>query len=637
MRKINLVAMFAAAVVVLIQPADAQTQNKVSRPGYLIFRVLLDSGKAAAPADPNNPNVPPAAASADHSHSVAAVVPYSYIERRLIHLDKPPSRDTNPVAIGVKHKYGMVFPAEDKTQIQFFFVPNLSHEKNLKDTYEKWSLKRSYDGIHDIIATALMLGQVDEAFKYCEEYLKMPALMDRLPKTPQFEAFASAFKGLPEKLFHTPETKDGKLPPNPEAAKWKGRVSGAGIAESKFYSVVYFDNNQASDAARKAQLLDNNLKAFYLWHALNGVALPVPKMKLLALISDSNSRVNDYREALDGRPIVSDAFYSPSHNLLMLAPERMDQNGNSFMNMMKAKYTGWSRDELVANKMTIQPGKAVDAMRMQMLAVADKFITEEAENAAISREGCRQLMATTGMLPQNIRIPFWLENGLGLFYQRAKGPLYIRKQDGVKMVVGLATGYGTPNFEQHRAFEEFQPILARKPTQSLINVISGAYYAGAAAGRDIDPRVQASPDGSTTNAQEFMVSVSPQNNSPEARAFRAKLREKADAASWSLVFYLEKTRLAGLQQFFKELARQPRDMKLEDDEIFKIFCRCFSLLKIDAQTPDPVAIQAFATNWLQYMANVPHYDHEVALDAATLDPFQGQPGATPPGPPMPPP
>lgn len=623
LRKMILAAVFAAAAFVVIQPADAQVQNKISKPGYLIFRVLLGGG--APQANPNNPNAPPAAApqGGDPTHSVAAVVPYTSIEKRLIHLDRTPSRDTNPVAVGVKHKYGWVFPAEDKTQIQFFFVPNISHERNLKDAYETWSKKRTYDGIHDIINTALMLGLVNDAFHYCEEYLKMPELMDKLPKTSRFDDFSKAFKDMPEKLLSTPDKKDAKLPANPQAAEWKSRVSGAGIAESKFYSVVYFDSNQAADAQRKANLLDQNLRAFFLWHALQGVALPVPQKKLLALISDSTNRVTDYRDALDGRPIVSDAFYSPSHNILMLAPERMDQQGNAFMNLVRAKYgAGWNREELIANKMTISPGKAPDAMRMQMLAVADKYITDEAENAAISREGCRQLMASTGMLPQNVRLPQWLENGVGLYYQRAKGPLYIVKNGAVKMVVGLATGYGTPNFEQHRAFDQVRPIMSRKPDASLRNVLMNAYYAGAAAGTDIDPRLRTETEGNTTTIFEVTERVHPQDNSPQARAFRTRLKEKADSSAWALVYYLEKTRLVGLQNFFNDLAKQPRDMKLEEEEVVRLFCKNFGLVRVD-QSVDPAAFLNFASNWLQYMANVPHYDYEQPLDAATLDPFAG--------------
>jgi hypothetical protein len=356
----------------------------------------------------------------------------------------------------------------------------------------------------------------------------------------------------------------------------------------------------------------------------------MPQKKLIAILCDSTDKLRTYHDGLDALPVVSDACYSPGNDLLLLAPERMDTNGNAFMNLTRARWSsGANPAELSIGKMPAIPnGNAAEAAQLCMLAVAEQYITEEADNAAISREGCRQLMAATGMLPPHVRLPAWLESGLGLFFQRAKGPLYVRKNDGVKMVVGLATGYGTPNFEQHRAFDSVKADFARVPERTLENVLSGNYQLGVLTGQDFDPQPRPQPGtgGTVGIPQQPMDS----NDPPEVANAKRKVRlkHKADASAWALTYYLQKTRLPGLQKFYQELARMPRDMRLESDEIMKLFCKSFGLVAVD-QSIDPVAVKTFAQNWLQYMNNVPHYDYEVALDAATLDPFSGSNAGTP--------
>jgi len=532
----------------------------------------------------------------------------------------------------MKTKYGHTFIYGDKTFIQFFPV-RVSLEKTLHDKYEKWSTKRTYDDIHEICNFALMLGDVDDAVKYCDEYAKMPSLSDK-PKPAQFDRFFAAYKGLIENM--------GKpLPANGAAEEWKNRFGSGHVETGPHFSLIYFDTNQKANAQRRLKVIENNFKAFYLWHALQGLALQLPEKKLIAVLCDSTEKLKNFHDSLDALPIVSDACFSPSHNLLLIAPERMDPNGNSFLNLTRARWnSGWNPDELIRGVMpVVQPGNAAEAAQMSMLAIAERFNTEEADNAAISREGCRQLLSATGLLPPHVKLPSWLENGLGFYFQRAKGPLFLVKNDGFKMAVGLATGYGTPNFEQHRAFDSVKADFARVPATTLANVLTGAYYYGAATLRDVDPQPrQAGEPGQPTVTQAPAES----NDPPQvAQAkLRLKLKRKADASAWALTYYLQKTRIDGLKRFYQELGRMPRDMRLDSEEIMKIFCISFGLVTADQQI-DGDALKSFADNWLQYMNNVPHYDYEVSLDASTMDPISGgqagtvgsgaQPGGNQPG------
>src|SRR5262245_33707078 len=102
--------MLLAAIITLVaigSGTPANAEEKVLRPGYLVIRVLLDSGNRPPP-DPNNPNANPQQ-DTDPTNSVAAVVPYSYVEARLVNLDRPVQADTNLRLTGFKHKYGFMF------------------------------------------------------------------------------------------------------------------------------------------------------------------------------------------------------------------------------------------------------------------------------------------------------------------------------------------------------------------------------------------------------------------------------------------------------------------------------------------------------------------------------------------------
>jgi len=192
MRRFLLATGFAAAACALGGPVEAQNK-KINQPGYVVIRVLLDDGGGGAPApDPNNPGAAPPARVVDLTRSVAAVVPYTSIESRVFDKNKQFNGNTNPSWPSFRHKYGDCFYYSDKTFIQFFVVNHLHFEKDVRDAFEKWSLKRSYDNIHDLCTKALMYGMVDEAQKYCDEYYKLPGLLDRSTPTQQYKTLAAA-------------------------------------------------------------------------------------------------------------------------------------------------------------------------------------------------------------------------------------------------------------------------------------------------------------------------------------------------------------------------------------------------------------------------------------------------------------
>ena len=145
------------------------------------------------------------------------------------------------------------------------------------------------------------------------------------------------------------------------------------------------------------------------------------------------------------------------------------------------------------------------------LALVDKYLEEEADHAAISREGCRQLFVSSGVLARNVILPRWLDSGTSSFFEKPKGPVFSRTQSqgggpgggggGVVMTVGLAAGYGSANYVLHR---QFRDLLQRRelhpnPEQALRNVLSDRYFEAVKDGLDADPapRGQQNQQGGT--------------------------------------------------------------------------------------------------------------------------------------------
>jgi hypothetical protein len=518
--------------------ASAQTTDPLSFPGYLVIRYLLDSnaggGVAAAPGGgpaglPGGPRggaggqpgpgeeggiggQPPFPGGfgpmgagggqqnqpAEAARSVVAVIPYSRIERKRFYPERGGNQQTNPLWHSARHKYGSSFIFSDNSSIQLFPIHRYSLEYQIRTRYAEWAKDRkSFDAIYELCVYALQAGMVDEAFKYCNEMLKqIDIAKDKTPPVKVLE-FAKAYKEMSGKLEALPTQPD-------DAEEWKQKLGAASVSPGVHYALIHWSSqqgDQAADVNRRLGLLEQNFKAFYLWHALQGVALPVPDRRLIAVLADRSTDMPKLRQALDGLTIHSDSFYSPVHDLLVLSPERLDNNGSSFIKIAQAQYAvGWSREDLLKGKVPQVRGTArppAEIARMMTIALVDKFLEEEADHAAISREGCRQLYVASGILPRHVTLPLWVENGAASFFHKPKGPVFTRGQgsnnaNSQVMTVGLAAGYGSPNYVLHRNFRDMvqRRELNPAPEQVLRYVLTDRYFEAVEEGLDADPAPQ---------------------------------------------------------------------------------------------------------------------------------------------------
>ena len=133
-----------------------------------------------------------------------------------------------------------------------------------------------------------------------------------------------------------------------------------------------------------------------------------------------------------------------------------------------------------------------EVARMQTLALLDRLVEDQATLCAISREGSRQLLYASRVLPRYVELPEWMTQGSGSFFTRPKDPAIVTDaEDKSVMAVATTTGYGGPNYVLQRYFKDF---LDKKEFNAdraalLKNVLTDAYFRGLR-----DPKDATDPD-----------------------------------------------------------------------------------------------------------------------------------------------
>jgi hypothetical protein len=103
---------------------------------------------------------------------------------------------------------------------------------------------------------------------------------------------------------------------------------------------------------------------------------------------------------------------------------------------------------------------------------------------------------------------------------------------------------------------------------------------------------------------------------------RIKLVE-ARTHSWALCYYLLKMRTAGVKAFYEQLAKMPRDLDPESNDVIACFCRAFDIADKTGTTLDPVKFQNFANDWIGFMDTVLPPSDEIKIGVETAGPNAG--------------
>jgi hypothetical protein len=455
--------------------------------------------------------------------------------------------------------------ADDRV-VQFKFMKHQSLAQAAKARREDFNKKKDrtpqdYLDRADWALTHGLLDEKDVGFKY---------YMEELAKTDVKDAAAAealkAYKQVRDGLDKKPERDDA-------AVAWKQRYELKSYASDHYLMLYDMPTNTAPpDVTSRVDRLEKNYQMFFYWFALRGKSLPLPKQRLVAFLVDSPIDFWKYHEACDKAPMAADGFFVRRDNIIVLSTERLDEQAVTFNAHMKGLIqAGWNPKNLLKG---IRPR---DKMQMnidevdyaQTMVLVQKVLQEEAEVAAVSHEGTRQLLAATGFLPRTVALPDWVQYGLPSVWDTCK-------YDPVLGTGAFWHGFGLPSWTH---LVHYKVMEANKdlppPDQALLAVLNDLDFLRA--------RFMRQP--------EYIM--------------------KARTMAWALCYFLAQRHLDGLQRYGQELSALPRDLELDGDVTIAAFTRAFKLTDASGQV-DQAKFRNFANEWAKYMEIVqPPMDQKV--------------------------
>jgi len=624
-------------------------------------------GPMGPPVAPGGPMGAPAgdAGVQDHTRSIFVVIPVTKspeVKNGQAGLFYPMLKESptyNPRwPIILHHPFGTTNLFVDSTQIQLYSEPagkpanNRTFTGLVLERHKDWQrTKDDTQKLLNVLTDALEVGLVDEAETMAVELLGA-AKAKKGANTPAVERFVVAYEAVQGGLR-------ARTPIPGEAPLWKDRI---GVAFSDVYAtpgdhyhIVTTGGPRTAEAQRRLGQLETNFRAFYLWHAARGVALPLPDRQLPVILAGSADEVRRLRAALDVTGVVTDGYFAPDHDVLVLSNERVDDVGMTFQRQANSIYKrGVGREKLLhpesykdSNTPLLKLNddgrspdgggmKAAEAARMMTWAMADAYNQRDTELAAVSREGSRQLFYAAGLMPKHVSSPAWLAHGSAEFFHRPRGAVFTDGPEGKTVAtVGLAPGYGAPNFAQQKLFRDLQmkKVLPADPAVMLKNVVTDAYFAAVTARLDADdpklpkpkdppsspttpvggpptgigpmgapmggspPPVLSSPMGSPMGAPMAGIGATPAEDPLSyARRRQEFLVNKARSTSWALYHHLATNHPAELRRYFDELAKLPRDMPFDGATNWDVFVRAFNLTT--TAEAGKVTVSQFAADWI---------------------------------------
>src|SRR5207244_1590368 len=108
------------------------------------------------------------------------------------------------------------------------------------------------------------------------------------------------------------------------------------------------------------------------------------------------------------------SFFARRENLAVFSAERLDQSYEALSKQSDELWKEFDRDKALQGKTPSRSAydRAVTAQTMSLML---KALEDEAELAAVSHEGTRQILTASGLLPRNLHAPEWAQAGLGSF------------------------------------------------------------------------------------------------------------------------------------------------------------------------------------------------------------------------------
>lgn len=430
---------------------------------------------------------------------------------------------------------------------------------------------------------------------------KFPQVMDKLVEADKGHPAAVAYVKIKADLAKPAED-------NETAADWRNKLlHGYKITEGAHYKIIHnASTNEASEVKSHLDHLENAFRGYYYWFALQGQALSVPQTRQLVVLTNQDKDFQHFRKILTSGPVVVDGFFARRENLAVMNATRQDDTYET----VKRFWKNWENRRFLRNPLLqglksghprdVLPGEIAEAQTAALILSA---LEQEAELATVSHDASRQLLFTSGLLPRSVAAPEWILFGMGSFFET---PLQ-----------SPWAGIGAPSAYYYPRWQELKDrkILEKGSGETLRKVVSDAYFRGLPAQGESGSLARLLHDATMRNAR---------------------------ATAWSLTYFLAKQKLEGLERYFKELGKMPRDIELDGEVLLGCFARAFGAVDANNKV-DASKLKTLERDWFNYMDKVDFESKEMLKtvrrlgrellkraqgeDAAAdrVDPITGQP------------
>jgi hypothetical protein len=428
-----------------------------------------------------------------------------------------------------------------------------------KEVFASMIEKPSTERVLGLARTALDYGLLD---KFVETMDKLAEIDKDGPQVKRYKALKAAL--------------EKPMPDSAEASMWRGKVlSGYRVAQkpdNHFALIHGYPSDDSQEVKAHLARLERTFRGIYYWWAMqnDGGALPMPKQRLVSVLvpADSGDDFNKLKRALSANSIVADSFLARREGVAVYSSRRGDEHYEAMEGATKGYWQdGYDRIKLLKG----QPRWGIPRSKWgasnddethlpRAGALVLKALESEWEMNAATHEVARQLPFATGMLAPKVHAPEWIQFGMGsLFEAPLQSPWH---------GIGIANSYYLPRFkESHKAGKYGDPKSDAGKLAALTGVVTDGFF-------------RAKPGKGADGKDESAEAV----------------KRRARAAAWSLTWFLAKNDLPGLQAYFKELSKLPRDVELDHGVLLKAFATAFRCTQ-DGKISD-ARLTELANRWL---------------------------------------
>ena len=288
---------------------------------------------------------------------------------------------------------------------------------------------------------------------------------------------------------------------------------------------------------------------------------------MIAVLVPSTDEFEQQQKIFESTPLVDDGFYARRENLVVLSQLRIDTPYLALVKHNEDLWTqpGLDRDQMLKGKIPSKQklskfespeDKLAEA---QTMALLEKVMEQDAELAAISHDGTRQLIAASRLTTPGVIVPEWIQFGMGSFFETPKGAPW--------------TSVGNAHWDYLPLFLDLDKNKDKKPLEKPADLVKGI-----------------------VTDRFFRLAMDPKKNKPEDEP-----ELKARALSWALTYYIAHDKLDGLLRYYQELRRLPRDIEFDDEVLLGCFGRAFDLMDATGKKIDEGKLAGFAETWYRMM------------------------------------